>query len=233
VASRVLCKKKLNLFYKLLRKIGIRIVDKEYCNIFSSRRVIKNDDINTKAHYYDENIWELANRKLKEHLLDGITIYAEIVGFLPNGAYIQKGYDYGCDPGTFDVYVYRMTYTNIAGDVFEFSHKQLVDWCEERNINIVPTLYYDRAYKIFSKEGESDYEHYDEELDFEENFLRRLKEEYLEEDCFMCYNKIPAEGIVVRRESNTFDAYKLKSFRFMERETKLLDNGEENIEDNQ
>ena len=25
-----------------------------------------------------------------------MTVYYEIVGFLPNGGYIQKGYDYGC-----------------------------------------------------------------------------------------------------------------------------------------
>ena len=35
---------------------------------------------------------------IKPFLQKGMTLYYEIVGFLPNGGYIQKNYDYGCVP---------------------------------------------------------------------------------------------------------------------------------------
>ena len=47
----------------------------------------------------------------------------------------------------------------------------------------------------------------------------------------MCTNKVPEEGIVVRKESLfSCDAYKLKSFRFFEKESSDLDAGVVDIE---
>lgn len=62
-------------------------------------------------------------------------------------------------------------------------------------------------------------------------FLSKVKEFYNEHDCFMCNNTVPEEGCVVRIEGLEFEAYKQKSNRFYERETKNLDLGEVNIED--
>ena len=47
----------------------------------------------------------------------------------------------------------------------------------------------------------------------------------------MCDNPVPEEGIVVRKESLfNCESYKLKSFRFLEGESKQLDTGEVDIE---
>ncbi len=47
----------------------------------------------------------------------------------------------------------------------------------------------------------------------------------------MCAAQVPEEGIVLRKETLfAFESYKLKSFRFLERETKLLDAGTEDLE---
>ena len=54
---------------------------------------------------------------------------------------------------------------------------------------------------------------------------------YNEKDCFMCNNKVPEEGCVIRIDGLEFEAYKQKSERFYARETILLDKGESNIED--
>ena len=57
---------------------------------------------------------------------------------------------------------------------------------------------------------------------------------YMEKECFMCYSKVPAEGVVIRKEIvEEFEAYKCKTFRFKTKESKELDKGIENIEDNQ
>jgi hypothetical protein len=228
VISKIMCKKKLNLFYRFLKFIGINVVDTEYDNVYASRKTIKNDELNpSKQDYYDVDIWGLANNRIKEYLLDGMTVYAEIVGHLPNGKYIQKSYDYGCDKTDFNVYVYRITYTNPSGNVFEFSAKQVQDWCTERGLKAVPELYYGKVRDIFQAYT------YDDGLDLADNLINYLKQVYLEQDCYMCKNKLPAEGIVVRKEANDNQSYKLKSFRFLKRETDLLDKGEEDIEESQ
>lgn len=226
IASRVLCKKKLNPVYKFLKAIGIPIVDAEYDNIYSSRKVIKNDDLNKSQHYYDVDIWGLANKKLDPFIEKGMSIYGEIVGFLPNGKYIQKPYDYGVDANKFDIYIYRITYTNLDGKVFEFSSKQLQEWCKNRGLNSVPELYHG-SIKDFCKQHGVKGDWDDHLL---QGFLEKLKELYLEKDCYLCKNKLPAEGVVVRKEGLDFESYKLKSFRFLEHETKLLDKGEVDIE---
>jgi hypothetical protein len=47
----------------------------------------------------------------------------------------------------------------------------------------------------------------------------------------MCNNKVPEEGIVVRKESLfSCESYKLKSFSFLEKESKELDKGVIDIE---
>lgn len=219
VISKIHCKKKLNIIERILKFCRINVVDKAYDNIYSSRKVVKNDELATKpTHYYNVDIWGMVNDKLKDYLLDGMTLYAEIVGYLPNGSHIQKHYDYGVKEHEHEVYIYRITYTNTAGQVFEFSAKQVQDWCRENNLKPAPQLYYGKVRDLFPDTLGDD-------------LTEALKKEFLEKDCFMCKNKLPAEGIVIRKECNHFEAYKLKSFRFLERETKMLDKGEEDIEE--
>jgi len=235
IVSNVLCKKNINKFYKLLRWSGIKVVDTEYDNLYASRKVIKNDDLEKSIvdrSFYNADIWGLANDRLKEFLVDGLTIYAEVVGYLPTGQAIQKGFDYGCNMGEYEIYIYRITYTNVSGNVFEFSARQVQEWCKDRGLNPVLQLYYGIAQAIFNASSSSDYvRHYDQNLIFQDNFLNILKIMFLEKDCYMCKNQVPAEGIVVRREVLDYNAYKLKSFRFLELESKYHDKGEVDIEE--
>ena len=218
VVSKVLCKKNLNWFEKLLKRLGVNIVDKEYDLVYSSRRVIKNSDVrgDSAQHFYSSDIWGDAAKYLDSALEPGITLYLEIVGFVKEGGYIQNGYDYGCSPGKFDVYVYRVTHTDCNGIVFEYSPSQVEEYCQRKGIKSVKTLYYGKAKNLFDLDV---HEHW------HQNFLLKMIETYLEKDCELCKNKVPDEGIVLRRDiPNQIDVYKLKSFKFLERETKELDN---------
>lgn len=230
ILSRIICKRKLNPIEKVLKFLGVNINDKEYSNIISSRKVVKNDDMNkVHNHFYNEDIWTIASKKLEHTLLDGMTYYFEIVGYLPSGGMIQKDYDYGCKPGEFESYIYRITYTNFKGNVFEFSAKQVQDWCREHGLNSVPQLYYGYAKDLFDLVIP-----YEEEIPQWQNaFLERLTQKYLNKKCKYCNNDVPNEGIVLRIESNYIEALKWKSFNFLERETKQLSKGEDNIEDSQ
>ena len=46
-----------------------------------------------------------------------------------------------------------------------------------------------------------------------------------------CKNKVPHEGLVIKKEDMHSRAWKLKCFAFIQGESKELDNGETNIED--
>lgn len=54
----------------------------------------------------------------------------------------------------------------------------------------------------------------------------------MELDSPHCANKVPHEGLVIKIENFKSEAYKLKCNRFLDKETRLMDLGESNIEDN-
>jgi len=245
ISSYVLCKRHIPMrekigafFHNLYTNITtfgkqrFRLETTQYDYLFASRKVIKNEQLNPNAeHFYDANIWEYAHDQLKMHLQKGMTFYYEIVGYMPSGLMIQKDYDYGCNVGLHKAYIYRITYTNTDGKVFEFSAKQVQDFCKKNGLNAVPQLYYGFAkdFLHFQITTEQDSEFYLN--DWRNTFLEYLKQQYNEKDCYICKTKVPEEGVVIRIEENDFEAYKAKSNAFYERETKLLDKGESNIED--
>ena len=47
-----------------------------------------------------------------------------------------------------------------------------------------------------------------------------------------CNNKVPHEGIVIKKEDGIPHAWKLKTFAFLGKEQQEADKGETNIEDN-
>jgi hypothetical protein len=123
--------------------------------------------------------------------------------------------------------------TNIDGKVFEFSAKQVQDWCKMNGLKAVPERYYGKAVLMFNWIEQGYSPDYDESLSWEENLITFFIEKYLEKDSTLNIKSMPEEGIVVRIEKSDIEAYKLKSFRFYELETKENDAGETNIEDNQ
>ena len=239
ISSYVLCKRKItkrerigaffhNIYTKLvtLGKGRYITLETEYDYLYSSRKVIKNPELNPNAqHYYNEDIWGIAHKELEPYLQKGLSLYYEIVGYLPNGGMIQKDYDYGCKVGEHAIYIYRITQTNADGKVFEFSAKQVQDWCRKNGLTPVPQLFYNYAFNL--TEGIPA----DSDEEWREIFLEQVKKYYNEQDCYICKNKVPEEGCVIRIEGLDFEAYKQKSNRFYELETKNLDKGESNIED--
>jgi len=237
ISSYILCNRtNLSWFEKLQKKLFNKtFVDYDY--VYASRKVVKNEfayEDRERHDFYGENIWEIANEELKPFLKKGMTFYYEIAGYLKDGGCIQKGYPYGCQPNEHKIYIYRITYTNVDGQVFEFSMKQVQDFCKEYGLNAVPLLFYGTAEQYIDK-------HYPDhiggvchdmtEIEFEEAFLQFLKDDYNEKDCYICQNGEPEEGCVVRKEINGIESYKVKSTRFYEKETKELEAGESNIED--
>jgi hypothetical protein len=235
----------------ILKRIIPKIQEFEYGNLYSSRTVIKNQYINKEATagYYGEDIWGIVDKEVKTKIEPGISLYGEIVGFLPSGKAIQHGYDYGCKqeakgfkPEDYQApehkfLVYRITYTKPDGNVIEFSWQQIKNYCQKYQLEHVKELYFGKA-KNHTWNGDWD-DMINIEEPWREMFFKDLSHSWnLEKDCNYSANKVPAEGIVVRKDGlETYSAYKLKSKRFLEKESKQLDeeakSGEINIEDNE
>lgn len=228
VISNILVKRKLTWKDKIAKLFGVKIQELDYDVIYSSRNVIKNsylyEEDKTPNHWYKEDIWGLAKDRIADKIEKGITIYGEIVGQTPQGSWIQKNYDYGCNPNEFEVYVYRITNTNPDGKVTEFTTEQMVRYCDRKGLKTVPIYFYGRAKELVNRVSIED---------FRKDLLEYLTSKYMELPCNMCKNNVPAEGIVVTVEKNEFTAFKLKSFAFYEQETKLLDAGEVDTETEQ
>jgi len=209
----------------IAKKCGLDIVETQYDYLWSSRRVCKNqyeEKDKQNQHFYDADIWSIAAQRVNPVLKDGLSIYAELVGQTPTGAWIQKDYAYGTKPGEMAVWIYRVTSTNVNGDVIELSTAQTKRFCEKNGLNMVPIFYHGVAKDLFHEVPVDDNWH--------AAFLEKMKEKYTEKDCYMNETGIPAEGVVLRVDDDYFTAFKLKAVRFLERETTELDNGEVDME---
>lgn len=210
----------------------------EYDYLYASRTVIKNKFFNKNVTdgFYGVDVWKYADNLVKPCLQKGVTVYYEIVGFLPNGGYIQKGYDYGCIPPKegdvyqhgvhFKVMVYRVTLTNASGNVHEFSAREVQQWCKFVGLTPVTEYYYGFASDLYPELKVEEH--------WNENFIQMLandKRFHMECDSPTCDNKVPHEGIVIKSENMKSEAFKLKCFKFLDKEGKALDKGESNIED--
>ena len=235
ISAYVLCRQELNWKQKIAKWLTGEEFNK-YDYLWSSRSVIKNKYYNKDVDggYYDVDLWGIAHKIVQPTLSKGLTVYYEIIGYLPNGGYIQKDYDYGCErpDGTSYIYdkhykirVYRVTMTNVDGVVHEYSAKEVTDWCEKVGLVPVTTLYYGYSGHLYPI---STTEHWSE------NFINALandKKFYMEELSPSCNNKVPHEGVVIRIENSKSAAYKLKCFKFLDKETVNQNNGEVDLED--
>lgn len=222
VYSKVLVKRKLGLFERILDKLGVSIQKSVYGLTYSSRRVIKAVNGEAKGnnnHFYSEDIWGVVAREVEHKIPNGFTVYGEIVGFTPNGEAIQEGYSYRCAKGEHKFVVYRATQTSLDGLVTELGWTQLEEFCAKYGFDLVPFLYVGHANVVFDELDPDD-------ASWSEKFLALLESRYVhDQDCF--YNPgLPAEGIVLRIDRlHEAESYKLKNFRFLKRESDELDKG--------
>ena len=214
-----------------------------YDDVYSSRKVIKNEFINPNATagngYYSVDVWSWMNEKLSKYLWKGMTVYGEIVGFEPGTSkYIQNtpgNYDYGCETGTCKFMPYRITILNPDGTKYEMNVADVKAWTEMmmlmpdlKDIMLpIPILYEGTLKDLYPDINTENHWH--------ENVLERMKEYDIpkndkifgmEEDEPLCKNKVPREGIVIRiNDDPVAEAFKLKSLVFLAKEAKNIDKG--------
>ena len=234
VVANVLVKRTLRWYERLARWCGVNVQEEEYDIVYSSRSVIKNEYLNKVSnHFYGVDLWGDVKDALHGKTLKGVTLYGEAVGYTSTGRPIQGGYDYGFKAPRaneeykegvhFGTYIYRITLTNVDGQKIELSWSQVKEYCSKYGLRHVPEIYCGTAITVSPVVCNA--------INWHDRFLEVLTAGYLEKECYMCTNKVPAEGVVVRVDRLfDFEAYKLKSFKFLERETKELDKGEVDME---
>ncbi len=222
--ANLLVKKKLSLADKFVRLFGFQFVETEYDFIYGSRRVVKNEyETQGTQDFYDSDVWGEIKDEIKDSIPKGYTLYGEALGYTKSGSWIQQDYDYGCIQGQKKLQIYRITITNVDGQVIDLSSQQVKEFCDRMGLP--------RTHIFYAGLAKDLYPELSVETHWNNMFVSRLEKDYNEKDCFICVNKVPEEGIVVRKEKlHEFETYKLKSFRFLERETALLDAGQLDME---
>lgn len=205
ISSHVLIQHSLSFIERILIWFGINIPTTEYGYVYSSGKpksnlpkgIFNSKQLSTynnpNKSYYKEDYWLKAFNKLKPSLEKGITLYYEIVGDGIQG----KDYTYDFEH---EIFVYRITQTNIDSIAYEFSWQQVKDYCNKYGIKYV------NEYWV------STYTNLDAAYSFEEtNIIDCLSKTYLNKSLPDC--KVD-EGICIRNE-RTNEIFKLKSPNFI------------------
>lgn len=233
VVGNVLVKRTLTWFERLLKKVGVAINEVKYDIVYSSRKVIKNQYLNPNQNegFYGEDIWGVVAKEIGHLIPKNWTLYGEILGNTVSGAQIQQGFDYGCTGGEHKFYVYKISVVNIDGNVIFLTDKQIEEFCEKVGLNYKDTfIYYGKAKDYFY----NSVIHPGDVEKWREDFLQHIELLHNEKDCYMCTNKVPEEGIILRVERlEQYDVYKLKSKRFLLMESEEQEKEISNIEDSQ
>lgn len=237
---RRMCNKFIDLtgLFKKYRTIDYKV---EYGNVTSSRTVIKNKYINKDVTdgYYSVDVWGEYGELIYPYLSEGMTLYGEIFGYLTNSTkMIQKQYDYGCEVGTNKLMPYRITTSLPDGGKYEWNVEDVKEWTEKLikehpeiadRIHVIDLLYHGTLADLYPTLSLT--EHWNENV-LEE--LRNDKKHFgMEKDEPLCENKVVREGICIRIDDDeTNENFKLKCQKFYDREKKLMDEGEVDIEMN-
>lgn len=218
IFANIICKKPFSFYRLFLNKMGGKISDQEYKFVYSSRSVLKN----RRDGKFTDDVWGIIGADLQSKIPEGYSIYGEIVGFTPSGKTIQKNYDYGVAKTECAFRVYRITY-NLTEGYRELDWYDIVDLCNDIGLETVPVHYTGLAKDLFNIPIDDNWN---------DNFLSKLKDTYLDKSCKFCTNKVINEGIVLRNETKQGkSALKFKSPLFTVAESAARDNNESDIEE--
>jgi hypothetical protein len=225
--GRVPVERDLKWYERLAKRLGVKVVTHEYGVVVGSRRVTKtiNGQVegDKKNHWYEGgDIWTTVTKPMHDLIPENFLVFAEIIGWTPDGAPIQPKYTYNLPQGQAAVYIYRVATVNGQGDVVDLPWRAVQKFAEARGWLTVPEL--------------AAGEFYDAMADWyiDKRFTEELHE-------FFGQNAIPLsdpdtvdEGIVVRSDNGfTPTVAKYKSPIFLGHESAMLDEGADDTEENE
>ena len=216
--ANTIVKRKLKLREKLAKKLGVRVAETEFDHVYGSRKVIKDPNNPLQNHFYGSDIWEDAGKRLDDLIPENFIVYAELVGWTPDGAPIQKNYTYKTPHSTNEIYVYRVAQVSNQGILTDLSWDQVKEFCRDRSLKTVPELWRGK------------HEDFDPADWLDTNYHDTLHGGYAQ--AVPLDKDSPCdEGVCIRIDGLAPYIVKLKSPKFYEHETKMLDNDERDIEE--
>ena len=203
--------KPVNWLDRVLAWFGIER-DRKFFRKFNGTRnvTLKGSD----NGFYSESFREAVAERLYPFLEDHMQIYFEVVGWEGPGSQIMPSHDadkmkdkevkslygktitysYGCEPGTFDIYVYRISYVLSNGQEIDLTWDQVKKKCTSWGVKFCPEL---------------------DKFVFDGNINSLVERvDKLSEGPDLIDPRHPREGVVVRVDSSKWQAYKAKSFVF-------------------
>ena len=224
--ANTLVNHKPSIIERIASWFGAKIIKTEYAYLYGSRKVIKDANNPNQNHYYETDIWTNEGKKLDGLLPENYIVYAELVGWTPEGQPLQKGYTYGLPVGTCEMFIYRITIINEKGLMTDLSWNQIKEFCSKNGLKYVPQLE-ENQMKFVKKNiwGYLDNRFFDGVSEHSTKWRNTL---WLGED-----KTIVDEGVCIRADGLLPKILKAKSPKFLEHETKILDTGEEDLESSQ
>ena len=207
-------------YERLLIKAGVPVSLKEWKFVVGSRRVIKTEcDGN---HWYSTDIWSeyAQTHNLAEALPKGVMVYGELIGWLPDGTPIQRGYTYNLPKGQAALYIYRVVVNG-----YDLSDAAMREFAAQRGLKVVPLL--------------ASYSSSQTRTGRLNDYLNVLTDKKFNElSAWADESPVPLspdspcdEGVVIRAEGITPHVAKYKNPMFYEHESRAMDKGEVDIED--
>lgn len=217
--GHTIVKRTLKKREKIAKFLGAKVQETEHDYVFGSRKVIKDANNPNQNHYYESDLWTEHGKRLMGMLPENYLVYAELVGWTPEGAEIQKAYSYALPKGTAEMYIYRIAIVNSKGHTTDLSWTQVKEFCRENGLKYVPEIAVGRL-------GDIDIKACLDTRYFDTLDIRNA--------LWLGENKdIVDEGVCIRVEGRVPQIYKAKSPKFFEFETAQLDTGAEDLESSQ
>lgn len=145
----------LKWWEKLLIKFGVNINTQVVKNLNGTRNVTLSG---SDTGYYSESWRERVAQKLYPYLGFHQIVFFEVIGWECDKTIMPKHsippsekeltklygneitYSYGCKPGEWDIYVYRIAYVLPDGKVIDLPWDNVKSWCVEKSIKHVPEI---------------------------------------------------------------------------------------------
>lgn len=214
--GNTLVNRKLNIAEKVLKKAGVKVVEREFDNVYGSRKVIKDINNPNQNHFYSTDLWTETGKKLDGLIPEGYIVYGEIVGYVGDSP-IQKNYTYNIPVGNNELYIYRVSFINNQGIQNDLSWDQLREFCRNTGLKNVPELWSGRH----------------SNLDIEKFIDKNYAKEGYSQAIPLSAESPVDEGVCVRAEGIIPTILKAKSPMFLDHETKMLDQEVDDIEEEQ
>lgn len=232
--ANTIVNRQLKWYERALQKMGVDVKTHDYDLVAGSKRVIKDPNNPNQQHFYKQDVWTDALRNWGHLIPKNFVVYGELVGYTEEGAEIQKGHTYECDPNPFfgeyvELYVYRVAIITEEAELVDLSWDQVRAFCARQGLKHVPEL-------LRTKKGLLYIDAFDEI-----NFWEKYQQDLRDGNEHVAYTDTPVklsdggtgkdEGIAIRVERGMnplLFKYKNKSHYLWE--TNELDTGEADIE---